>query len=113
MRIISFGWTAEKVLSGKKTVTRRAWQKAWVKPGDLVQAYTKGPHRGGRKMGILRILKITKYKKFPWGLNAKEALKEGFMFKWQVLDVLMEGGITKNQTLYRVEFEPVGTLTLK
>lgn len=110
MRILSFGWTADKLLAGKKTVTRRRWKKAWVKPGDLVQAWDKGPHRGGRKLGVLRILNVTKMSAYPWGINEKEAKKEGFDGEQYLLTVLLEGGVKPEQPLYRIEFEPVGRL---
>jgi hypothetical protein len=111
MRILSFGWTADKLLAGKKTVTRRKWKKAWVQPGDLVQAWDKGPHRGGRRLGTLKILKVTKLTGFPWRVTQREAEKEGFTAATELLQVLLDGDIDVWSPLYRIEFEIVGKLS--
>ena len=44
MRIISFAWTTEALIQGKKTQTRRFWKDRYAKSfkkGDLIQAYDK------------------------------------------------------------------------
>ena len=58
--IISFGWTTEELLSGKKSVTRRDWtdgHAAKFKAGDIADAYSKLPRAGGRKIAEVRITK--------------------------------------------------------
>ncbi|MBW2053822.1 MAG: ASCH domain-containing protein [Deltaproteobacteria bacterium] len=50
MKIVSFAWTTEALLAGRKTVTRRCWNERYAgrfKSGDLVQAYDRNPS-GGR-----------------------------------------------------------------
>jgi len=50
MKIISFAWTTEASLAGRKTATRRCWSEGYArrfKSGDLVQAYDRNPS-GGR-----------------------------------------------------------------
>lgn len=110
MRIMSFGWTSDKLLAGKKTVTRRAWKGEWVKAGDLVQAYDKGPHRGGRKLGILRIKMIWAEVFDPGAIPLHEAKREGFDDVASLLKVLADGGVKPGDLLYRIEFEAVGEL---
>jgi len=61
--IISFGWTTDAFLSGKKTCTRRqwsprhmaAWQKAWDEGRLVHDAWDKLPHAKGRKIGQIRL----------------------------------------------------------
>lgn len=61
MSIVSFGWTWEQLLLGRKTVTRRTWKDSHArqfKPGDLVQAWSRGPHRRGEHVATIEILSI-------------------------------------------------------
>lgn len=61
--IISFAWTTEALLSGKKTCTRRRWSERyfqqWVRAwrqGRLVHdAYDRLPRAGGGKVGEIRL----------------------------------------------------------
>jgi hypothetical protein len=58
MKIISFAWTTEALLAGRKTVTRRRWAERHRRSfhsGDLVQAYDKVPFQGGKRVAILRL----------------------------------------------------------
>lgn len=58
---ISFAWTLEPLLAGKKTVTRRKWakrtikrwQRAWDNGPRLHDAYDKLPCWGGKKIGYI------------------------------------------------------------
>jgi hypothetical protein len=112
MRILSFGWTSDRLLSGRKTVTRRKWKRAWVKKGELVQAWSKGPHRGGRKLGILRILNVNiEYWRHDTFLHDHEAQREGFL-NWQEFKRMIQDDKSKCLlgTIWRIEFEPVGEL---
>jgi hypothetical protein len=57
--IISFAWTTEVFLAGKKTVTRRDWSdrtfqqwcKAWDERRLVHDAWDKCPRNGGKKVG--------------------------------------------------------------
>jgi len=112
MRILSFGWTSNRLLSGRKTVTRRMWKKPWVKEGDLVQAWSKGPHRGGRKLGLLRITKVsTEYWTPTSRLTEHEAMLEGFD-GWAEFEHYIQDDRSKCLlgNITRIEFEAVGEL---
>lgn len=63
MKIISFAMTTDALKAGRKTVTRREWKDshaARFKPGEIVEAWTAGPHRGGKPFGTIRIVSVTK-----------------------------------------------------
>lgn len=54
MMIISFAMTVNAFLSGSKTVTRRFWKDKYAAKfhaGDIVDAYSKSPRNGGKKIG--------------------------------------------------------------
>jgi len=58
---ISFAWTTPAVLAGAKTVTRRDWTDRHARQfhaGDVVDAWSKDPRAGGRKVARVRILSI-------------------------------------------------------
>jgi len=58
MKIISFAWTTEALLAGKKSCTRRCWSYDYgerFKTGDIVQAYDKSPRFGGKQIAIIEI----------------------------------------------------------
>lgn len=89
MKIISFGWTAPALIAGKKTVTRRDWKDshaAKFKAGEIVQAYDKAPYAGGKLIGYVEIVSVTKE---PM-LNMPESdyYKEGFYFLNQNPDLI-------------------------
>jgi hypothetical protein len=61
--IVSFGWTTDEFLAGKKTVTRRlwtekyfqAWVRAWNNERLIHQAYNKQACYGGKQIGRLEL----------------------------------------------------------
>lgn len=61
--IISFAWTAEALLAGHKTMTRRLWAPAhvemWRRAYDqgrtVHKAYDKLPHSGGQQIGEITL----------------------------------------------------------
>lgn len=58
MKIISFAETTPALLAGHKTVTRRDWKNSYARrfhAHELVQAWTKSPRAGGKKVGIIRL----------------------------------------------------------
>jgi hypothetical protein len=59
--IISFAWTTEALLNGKKTVTRRDWPDSHARKfrvGAIVTAYDKQPCWGGRPVARIQIVSI-------------------------------------------------------
>lgn len=110
MRIMSFGLTQRQLIDGTKTVTRRKWKEAWVKPGDLVQAWSKGPHRGGRKMGVLKIVSITPEIFGDNHITIWEAEREGFQSIKELVAALEKAGARIGDKLFRIRFEPVGQI---
>ena len=61
MKIISFAWTTQALLDGKKTVTRRRWTDKYARQfraGCLVQAWDKSARFKGKKIAIIQILDI-------------------------------------------------------
>lgn len=58
MRFISFGWTTDALLAGRKTATCRAWKDTYATQfaaGELVTAYDKSPRFGGKPVAIIRL----------------------------------------------------------
>ena len=61
--ILSFAYTEKEFLSGDKTETRRnwkprtlrMWQKAWDEGRLIHDAVNRGLHRGGRRIGKLKL----------------------------------------------------------
>jgi len=59
--LISFAWTMEPLMAGRKTCTRRrwaertmrAWQTAWDEGRRRHQAWDKLPYRGGHQRGFI------------------------------------------------------------
>ncbi len=58
MKIITFAWTSDALLAGRKTCTSRDWSAAHArrfKAGDLVAAWDKSPRFGGRQIATIRL----------------------------------------------------------
>jgi len=81
MKIISFAWTTDSLLKGKKTRTRREWDDKFAsrfRVGDLIQAWDKQPRFKGKRVAII---KITGIKKEDISLMPDEDYeKEGFAY---------------------------------
>jgi len=87
MKIISFAWTVDALVQGKKTQTRRLWQDKYAKQfkkGDLVQAYDKNPRAGGKLIAIIRLTKKP-FKQFPCHMTEAEFIAEGGTMYWKDL----------------------------
>ncbi len=59
--IISFAWTTEAVLAGRKKRTRRYWSIEYAKRfalGSTHQGYNRLPRVGGNQIGVLTITQI-------------------------------------------------------
>lgn len=61
--ILSFAWTTDTLLAGRKTCTRRQWTtnyhrrwaNAWDNGRRIHQAWNKSPRAGGRKVGDIEL----------------------------------------------------------
>lgn len=108
MRIISFAWTTPQLLASKKTVTRRRWKECRLKPGELVQAWDKQPRFGGKRVAIIRIVKVSRVPLHC--IDAEDMKREGFedqnptefVGSW----IETYGGF-HTQKVWRIEFEMV------
>lgn len=113
MRIISFAWTTEALLAGKKTVTRRWWKKCPLKPGDLVQAYNKSPRFGGKRVAIIKIVSVREEPLFD--ITYDELNKEGGLWPttYDFIDQFLKGHprACKDDYVWRIEFELVSKET--
>jgi hypothetical protein len=109
MKILSFGWTADLFLAGKKTMTSRL--KCRFKEGELVQAYSKIPCWGGVKIGIIKIRKTFIYKLKD--ITQEDVIEEGG--KWatpqEYIDFMIKKnkkkGITPDTLLWGIKFDVV------
>ena len=107
MRIISFSWTTKALLQGKKTVTRRRWQKCPIKPEDLIQAYDRSPRVRGKCVAIIKILN-TRQEPLNCVTDAEEVLEGGlwgsgkaFIQSW--MDTYPDD--TPDSMVWRIEFK--------
>ncbi|HEY9701634.1 MAG TPA: hypothetical protein V6C58_04270 [Allocoleopsis sp.] len=80
---ISFGWTADRLLAGIKSVTRRTWKIKYAQmfinayeQGKLIQAFDKGRQYGGKLIGYLKISDI--YRESIFDISKSDVELEGF-----------------------------------
>lgn len=81
-KIISFAWTAEELLAGKKTVTRRRWKDSYARQfsaGDTVRAFDKSPRFGGKQIALIRITDV--YEECLREMPESDVAKEGGRWK--------------------------------
>jgi len=111
MKIISFAWTTEALLKGKKTQTRRFWDDKYArkfKAGDLVQAYDKNPRSGGKPVAIIRITRDAWKQKLN-DMNTRQYLAEGgklyWSGTWEFIQMMLSQG--KGDRVWVIEFEVV------
>lgn len=67
MKSISFAWTTEALLAGRKTATCRDWKPGYAagfRAGDLVAAYDRQPRFRGKQVGVIRLTHDATYG--PW-----------------------------------------------
>lgn len=110
MRIISFAWTTEAFLAGTKTVTRRMWKEAYVKPGDLMQAWDKSPRAKGKRVGTIKIIKVDREPLQDFLLHGDDEVKrEGGYWKTpgEFISRFLQGnpGMIDTDYVWRIEFE--------
>ncbi len=56
--IISFAWTTDALVAGRKTCTRRHWDPEYAarfRAGTVHDAYDRLPRVGGKKIGRIRL----------------------------------------------------------
>ena len=78
-KIISFAWTTDALMEGKKTVTRRDWDDKYAsrfKVGEVCSAYDKSPRYGGKKVGEIRLTKAP-WKQWLHDVTDEDEVKEG------------------------------------
>lgn len=107
--IISFAWTTQALIDGVKTVTRRMWKKSHAKKfyeGQIVDAYDKLPHAGGKKVATIRITRQP-YVQVLEDMPDDHFEREGGTLYWKDKNDFIDamGGI--RQDYYVVEFELV------
>ncbi len=103
MKIISFAWTTQALLPGKKTVTRRDWNDKYAKlfhKGDLVHAYDKNPRAGGKEIAIIR-LTADPYKQWLHDVTDEDEIKEGGL--WGSGKAYQEA-MAKDREVWVIEF---------
>ena len=104
MKIISFAWTTDALLAGKKTVTRRDWNSKYAsgfKSGEVCSAYDKSPRYGGKKVGEVRLTKAP-YKQWLRDVTDEDEKKEGGLWGSGKAYQEMMG---EDRELWVVEFE--------
>ncbi len=58
MKHISFAWTTDALLAGRKTCTCRGWERDYAerfKANDLIAAYDRSPRYKGKQIATLRL----------------------------------------------------------
>ena len=59
--IISFAWTTEALLAGRKDVTRRWWTDEYARrfpPGSVHDAYNRSPRFKGKRVASIRVVTL-------------------------------------------------------
>ncbi len=114
MKIISFAWTTQALLEGKKTVTRRDWNDKYAESfhkGDIVQAYDRNPRSGGNKIAEIRIIKEP-YKQWLHEMTDEDEVKEGGLWgsaeEYRKSFVSKSFSIGKDKKVWVIEFEVIG-----
>ena len=107
MKIISFAWTTDALLQGRKTVTRRNWKKQMVFKNETVQAYNRQPRFGGKPVALIRIIDIRQEPLFY--ITDEDEIKEGHL--WGNAENYIKSyldaypGMKGYDMVWRIEFE--------
>lgn len=113
---ISFAWTSDALIQGRKTVTRRIWKDVHAskfKPGMPVEAWSRRPSWGGKRIGTIRIVDVRKESLFRMidepEYGKTEIQKEGGLWDTpgEFVAGFVEGGRVTSDApdVWRVEFE--------
>lgn len=109
MKIISFAWTTQALLEGKKTVTRRDWKDRFVflmEEGERLQAWDKLPRvKGAKKIGEIRLTRKP-YKQWLHCVTDEDEIKEGAL--WGSGKAYQEA-MGRDRELWVIEFELVSS----
>lgn len=92
--ILSFAWTLEPLLSGRKTRTcrdwserhMRVWQNAWDE-GLVHQAWDKSPRAGGKCRGFIKLVKRPRWERLC-DMTEADLVAEGGL--WATREELIE-----------------------
>lgn len=82
MAIISFAWTTDAFKSGRKTCTRRNWNKEYAAkfvPGSVHEGYDRNPRFHGKPVGRLQIVR-TPYIEATKDIPNEDFEYEGFAY---------------------------------
>ncbi len=104
MKIISFSWTTQALLAGKKTVTRRDWDDKYAqsfKNGDWVQAYDKSPRSDGKRVCLIKLTKDP-YKQWLHEVTDADEKKEGSLWG---SGKAYQSAMGQDRLLWVIEFE--------
>lgn len=111
MMWISFAWTTQELLKGKKTVTRRTWLSGHARKfhaGDLVNAYSKNPRcRGAKRVAVIRLTKI--YRERLGDMPESDVAAEGGRWPDKAAFIEAQGG-DPNLVVWVLNFELVEVL---
>jgi len=83
LRIVSFAWTVDTLLEGRKTVTRRLWKWKYAerfKKGEECLAYSKSPRAKGYPIAIIK-LRCKPYRERLSDMPESDVKKEGGYWK--------------------------------
>lgn len=114
---ISFAWTTEPFLANAKRMTRRYWKGSHAKKftkGKLVDALDKLPHRGGIKIGKIRVERDA-YQERTSLMDESDYIFEGLYWMEQNNIIIrdqhprdfFDKWIAKDDLVWVVEFEKV------
>lgn len=122
--ILSFAYTTQALIEGRKTVTRRDWKpkhaetflRRHVVGDQLVKAYDRLPIQGGRHIADLEITRAS-YEPLQRLLDcpeyaARELLREGAL--WNSIEDfigLLSPDFDPGKRLWRIEFHVVSLIS--
>ena len=114
--ILSFNWTTDAYLSGRKTCTRRRWapshlrqwQRAWDEGRHVHDAWDKSPRCKGKKVGQFRLTCRPYWERLE-DMPEQDLQAEGGL--WASVEEFVElfGG-NPDQDVAVVRFEPIGEI---
>jgi len=107
LNIISFAWTTDALLAGKKTVTRRDWDDRYAvrfKAGSICAAYDKSPRFGGKKVAEVKLTRAP-YKQWLHEVTDADEEREGGLWGSGQAYREMMG---EDREVWVIEFEILG-----
>lgn len=112
MMFISFAWTTQVYLDGKKTETRRFWSRYYAdmfwrtaqRNNGYVKAYDKNPRFGGKPIGLIKLV-CKPFKQSLSLVTDEDEKAEGGLWGNAQAYIRVMGGPSK--TPYVVRFVPL------